>query len=102
MKGEIRGRADILTQDYRVVFDSADLRARTPRAEFEPRARFSVRTPVSILEELVGNTPIRQVISGLTKRSLKSSWEAHTTDLAATVTTPLGFGFRLEVEPGQR
>lgn len=97
-RAEVANRAE-RAADYQVLFDSADLRARVPGAEKLARAEFSARTPALILEQLMGTAPVSQVISELSIRGSKSPWEIHSEEFAAELTTPLGFGFKLKVEP---
>jgi hypothetical protein len=95
---ELHDRARRLSNEYEVMFDSAEIRARMPQAESPTRTRFSVRTPLSILEQLVGNTSFAEVISQLRGTSAESAFKIRSEDVVAELTTPLGFGFRLEVE----
>jgi hypothetical protein len=101
-RAEVETQAGVLKGDYRVIFDSADLRARMPPGETPTRATFSVRTAAVVLEQLMGAASVSEVISELSKRSSNASWQLHSEDFAAEVTTPLGFGFRLEVERGSK
>ena len=48
---------------------------------------------------LATEKPSPKVISDLSERRSKSSWHTHAGDFGAELTTPLGFGLRLQVEP---
>lgn len=89
---------NLYTEDYRVVFDSSDLRSRIPAAEMLTRVVFSVRTSSVILNGLNYGKSLAEMVSELSKKDPRS-WEVATTNSVAEVTTPLGFSFRLEVEP---
>lgn len=97
---EIRNRIDMRTDDYRTVFESAERLIQPPQNRREARVRFSVRTPVAVLDHLMGNVPIHDIISGLTMRSSESPWKRHSSEVDAEIATPLGFAFRLDQEPG--
>jgi hypothetical protein len=98
-RAEIANRRDILRGDYHVIFDSAVLPGLTPEGAAPARARFSVRTPPSVLDRLIAAPSVSEVVSELSTSGPKSFWKIHSEDFVAEVITPIGFGFRLEVEP---
>lgn len=89
--------ADLFTEDYRVVFDSSDMRFRLPEAERSKRVVFSARAPETVLG-LAEAKSASEVLLNLSKQDPRS-WRIATTESSAEVTTPLGFSFKIEVEP---
>jgi len=98
-RAEIKDRLGTVQGDYQVVFDSAVFPGRTPEGQTPTRARFSVKTPPFVLERLISSHSISEVITEIGETERESPWKIHSSDLDAEVITPIGFGFRLQVEP---
>lgn len=98
---EIRDGVETLTSDYHVVFDTADFQVRVPETTAQTRAKFLAKIPVSILTQLTGTTRTPVVIAELSRAQAVGPWEIHSAEGFAELNTPLGFGFRLEVELGR-
>jgi hypothetical protein len=95
-RAEIERYGDSVANAFRLVFDTAGLRAETP-GDTSARARLYVSTPASILEQLRAGVPTSQVISELREKSSQPKWHTHAGDFSAELVTPLGFGFRLRL-----
>lgn len=81
------------------VFDSDDLWRRAgERPVSIGRIRFYATPPEQILERLSTSTDISTDIRQLAETSQNRDWEMSSNDSSATVTTPLGFRFRLAID----
>lgn len=98
-RAELHERRADSKEDYRVVFDSANLPARAEPVENQFRTRFSVRTPTEIFDRLMSDRERPKMVSDLSERRSKSVWHFDASNFRAELTTPLGFSFRLEAEP---
>ena len=89
---------DLLTEGYRVVFDSSDRRSPSKGFETSSRVVLLASAPPDLINLLNGPTTISEVISVLSKQD-PSVWRRASGEYSAEVSTPIGFSFRLEVEP---
>lgn len=95
--GARREVESLLAEEYRVVFDSLDLQSRGKGRGRFPKVVLSVSTPRSLLELLDSALKISEVISTLSSREPVVRRDL-SDEFMAEVTTPIGFGFRLEVQ----
>lgn len=88
---------DSFVEDFRVVFDSADLRSRQKNSGEYPRLVLLARFPMDLHDRLIGSSSVSEVISDLSQRD-PTVWRMASGEFFAEISTPTGFSFRLEVE----
>lgn len=84
-------------QEFRTIFDTTEIYSRLPENTF-PNSRFSVRTPDSLLSQLIDTREVNNVLRNLSNLSLDRSWrvENEYDEMMSQLTSPFGFRFRLE------
>ena len=88
----------LLTEGYRVVFDSSELHSPSKGFERSPRVILWASAPPDLVDRLNGPTAISEVISVLSKQD-PTVWRRASGEFFAEVSTPIGFSFRLKIEP---
>jgi hypothetical protein len=84
-------------QEFRTIFDTREIYSRLPENTF-PNSRFSVRTPDSLLSQLLDSREVNNVLRDLSNLSLDRRWreENEYDETMSQLISPFGFTFQLE------